>query len=328
MNGKDSQTANAVSGEIAYDHNVSARLFINVFNDWQYDKFQGLDLKYVFGGGFGYHAVKTARSQLDVLGGFDYNHAKFDTPLIQSYGEYFVGDSYSLKLSRATSLVQTSAHFDDISKASAYRANFDIGASTKIASGSPGTFHSAIATCTNRRQAARPMTSCMPRASESHSPDRRERGKTMMDELINEVSAKTGLSPDQARSAITAVLGFLQGEAAGSPRGRSRQPPRRRWIRHGSWRGKPGKRGRIDARRLIRKEKLNHENKENKMNKFLKLIAGTALAAALVLPGSAFGFPANCPKTSRPRRPPRPLHLHPRRPIKTSPTRKQRAWFG
>ncbi len=31
-----------------------------------------------------------------------------------------------------------------------------------------------------------------------------------MDELINEVSAKTGLSPDQARSAITAVLGFLK----------------------------------------------------------------------------------------------------------------------
>ncbi len=133
VNGKDSQTANAVSGGIAYEHNVSARLFINVFNDWQYDKFQGLDLRYVFGGGFGYHAVKTARSQLDVLGGFDYNHAKFDTPLIQSYGEYFVGDSYSLKLSRATSLVQNLRYFDDISKASAYRANFDIGASTKIA---------------------------------------------------------------------------------------------------------------------------------------------------------------------------------------------------
>jgi|HubBroStandDraft_6_1064221.scaffolds.fasta_scaffold3223343_1 hypothetical protein len=32
----------------------------------------------------------------------------------------------------------------------------------------------------------------------------------MMDELINEVSAKTGLSSDQARAAVTSVLAFLK----------------------------------------------------------------------------------------------------------------------
>ncbi len=132
-NGKNSQTANAVAGGISYDHNVSPRLFLNVFNDWQYDKFQSLDLRYVFGGGFGYHAVKTARSQLDLSGGFDYNHAEFSTPLTQGYGEYFVGESYSLKLTNATSIVQNFRYFDDLSKAAAYRANFDVGASTRIA---------------------------------------------------------------------------------------------------------------------------------------------------------------------------------------------------
>jgi hypothetical protein len=32
----------------------------------------------------------------------------------------------------------------------------------------------------------------------------------MIDEIVNEVSAKTGMSPDQARAAVDAVLGFLQ----------------------------------------------------------------------------------------------------------------------
>ena len=33
----------------------------------------------------------------------------------------------------------------------------------------------------------------------------------MIDEIVNEVVAKTGMSPDQARSAVDAVLGFLRG---------------------------------------------------------------------------------------------------------------------
>jgi hypothetical protein len=32
----------------------------------------------------------------------------------------------------------------------------------------------------------------------------------MMDELVNSVAAKTGLSPEQARSAADAVIGFLK----------------------------------------------------------------------------------------------------------------------
>lgn len=32
----------------------------------------------------------------------------------------------------------------------------------------------------------------------------------MMDELVNSVSAKTGLSPEQAKSAAEAVIGFLK----------------------------------------------------------------------------------------------------------------------
>ncbi|MEO7145887.1 MAG: hypothetical protein ABI165_20530 [Bryobacteraceae bacterium] len=34
--------------------------------------------------------------------------------------------------------------------------------------------------------------------------------KTMMDELVNTVTQKTGLSPDQAQSAVDSVLEFLK----------------------------------------------------------------------------------------------------------------------
>jgi hypothetical protein len=53
INGKNADTAQAVRGGIGYDHNVRSRLFVNTFNDYEYDKFQDLDLRFVIGGGFG-----------------------------------------------------------------------------------------------------------------------------------------------------------------------------------------------------------------------------------------------------------------------------------
>lgn len=133
IDGKNSETAEAVRGGWGYNHNVSPRLFFNVSNDWQYDKFQNLDLRLVFGGGFGLHAIKNSRSQLDVLGGFDYNHAKFSNLPLQTYGEVFFGDQYNLKINSTTTLVQNARFFEDLSNSNGYRANFDVSSNTKIA---------------------------------------------------------------------------------------------------------------------------------------------------------------------------------------------------
>src|ERR1017187_4913015 len=72
VNGADAETARAVRGGIAYDHNLHPRLFVNVFNDYEFDKFQNLDLRFVLGGGFGWHAFKSERSRFDLLGGGDF----------------------------------------------------------------------------------------------------------------------------------------------------------------------------------------------------------------------------------------------------------------
>jgi len=130
--GKSSDTAQAVRGGIGYDHNVGGRMFVNVFNDYEYDKFQNLDLRFVLGGGFGFHAVKTERSRLDVLGGADFNRSSFSTPATRKSAELYWGDEYSLKLSSATSLVQSYRMFNDMSDSGSYRVNFDAGLSTKL----------------------------------------------------------------------------------------------------------------------------------------------------------------------------------------------------
>jgi hypothetical protein len=132
VNGKNAETAKAVRGGVAYDHNLNPRLFANAFNDYEYDRFQNLDLRFVLGGGLGFHAVKSEGSKLDLLAGFDYNHSKFATPLTRNDGELFWGDEYSLKVSRTTSLVQSFRMFNSLTNTNTRRVNFDVGAITRI----------------------------------------------------------------------------------------------------------------------------------------------------------------------------------------------------
>jgi hypothetical protein len=132
VNGKSADTAQAVRGGLGYDHNLRSRLFLNAFNDWEYDKFQNLDLRFVIGGGLGFHAVKNDRSVLDLLGGADFNRSSFSTPLTQNSAEAYWGDGYTYKLNAATSLVQSFRMFNDLANTGAYRMNGDIGFSTKL----------------------------------------------------------------------------------------------------------------------------------------------------------------------------------------------------
>ena len=132
VNGQHSDTAQAIHAGWAYDHNVSSRLFVGIFNDYDYDKFQNLNLRLTAGGVFGYHVHKSVRSQLDVLGGLDYNRASYFAPNnTTSFAEVTFGDDYSLKINGNTSLTQSMRFFDSLKDSSAYRANFDLGASTK-----------------------------------------------------------------------------------------------------------------------------------------------------------------------------------------------------
>jgi putative salt-induced outer membrane protein YdiY len=132
VNGVDENTAEAIRGGISYNHNLNSRIFLSVFNDYEYDRFQNLDLRFVIGGGLGYHAVKTDRSRLDLLAGGAYNRSSYSTDLVTKSGEIYWGDEYNLKLSTATTLTQNFRMFNNLSETGAYRMNFDLGLGTKI----------------------------------------------------------------------------------------------------------------------------------------------------------------------------------------------------
>jgi hypothetical protein len=61
VNGQHSDTAQAIHAGWAYNHNVSPKLFVGVFNDYDYDKFQNLSLRFTAGGVFGYRLLTICR---------------------------------------------------------------------------------------------------------------------------------------------------------------------------------------------------------------------------------------------------------------------------
>jgi hypothetical protein len=131
LNGLHADTAQAIHAGWAYNYNITPRVFAGMFND--YDKFQNLNLRFTIGGDVGYHVHKSEKSQLDVLGGLDYNRASYFAPdNTTSFAEIMFGNDFSLKINGNTTLVQSMRFFDSMSDTSAYRVNLDLGANTRI----------------------------------------------------------------------------------------------------------------------------------------------------------------------------------------------------
>ena len=137
VNNLSARTAQAIRGGWGYNRNLSKRLFVNTFNDYEYDRFQNLDLRFVLGGGLGYAAWKSDRGRLDLLGGGAYNREKFDPirpqlPFTRNSAEAYWGDDFRFRLNSRTSLTQGFRMFNNLSNTGNYRVNFDSGATTQV----------------------------------------------------------------------------------------------------------------------------------------------------------------------------------------------------
>jgi putative salt-induced outer membrane protein YdiY len=124
--------AQALRGGWSYNRNLSKRVFLNVFNDYEYDRFQDLDLRFVVGGGLGYKFIDTERTQLDLVGGFAYNREKFSTDVVRHSAEAFWGDDWTYKLTSVSSLEQSFRMFHNLSRTGEYRLNFDLALATTL----------------------------------------------------------------------------------------------------------------------------------------------------------------------------------------------------
>lgn len=124
-------TANAIQSGTRYDHDLNPRIFGFVAADFQTDDLQDLNLRSVLGGGLGFHAIKSARTTMDLLGGANYtreNYSQFN----RNFAALTLGEELTTRLGAATVLTQKLYFYPDLSESGEYRAVFNFGTITKI----------------------------------------------------------------------------------------------------------------------------------------------------------------------------------------------------
>ena len=138
-----STTAHAIRGGVRGDLNVSNKLFVFGFTDFEYDQFQDLDLRNVVGGGMGYHVINTKATTFDVFAGGDYDQDFFGalaatatlpaTPAVtRKMGEVDLGETFNIKVNNRTSITEQFSLFPNVSDTGSYRFQFDMTAATKL----------------------------------------------------------------------------------------------------------------------------------------------------------------------------------------------------
>ncbi|HWR16403.1 MAG TPA: DUF481 domain-containing protein [Terriglobales bacterium] len=124
-------TANNITAGARYDRNITKRLFGFVNTDFQTNELQELDLRSLFGGGLGFHAIKGERTTLDLLGGANYTHETYWT-LSRSIGAMTIGDEFMHKIGAGTTLVQKLFFYPDMSNFGEHHTTFDLSTVTKL----------------------------------------------------------------------------------------------------------------------------------------------------------------------------------------------------
>lgn len=119
-------TAQAMRGGWNYARNISQKWFLQGFNDYEYDRFQDLDLRVVVGGGLGYYFFKNDTGFLSLSGGTAWNREQFATGLLRNSTEVYVAQEYVKKLNRIFSINEKLVVFPNVSDAGNFRVNFDM----------------------------------------------------------------------------------------------------------------------------------------------------------------------------------------------------------
>ncbi|MDQ1386955.1 MAG: hypothetical protein QOF56_409 [Acidobacteriaceae bacterium] len=143
-----STVANLVTGGLRYDHDLNPRLFGFVGADFMSNALQNLDLRGVYGGGLGFHAIKSDNTLLDLLAGLNYTHETYSNgaeitpvtvpPTFTSYGvthrfiALTLGEELMHQAGKTTVIIQKLYFYPDLSNTGEYRATFDLGTVTKI----------------------------------------------------------------------------------------------------------------------------------------------------------------------------------------------------
>ncbi len=143
-----SEVANLIQGGIEYDYNLRPRWFANAQAQFISNALQDLDLRSIYGGGLGVHAINSASTTLDLIGGLNYTHETYSDgspvtpptipPTLTSYGitnrflAATIEDDFMHKLGKSTVITQKLDFYPAITESGQYQEAFLLGTVTKI----------------------------------------------------------------------------------------------------------------------------------------------------------------------------------------------------
>jgi putative salt-induced outer membrane protein YdiY len=140
-----STVANLETGGFRYDRNVNPKLFAFGAADFMANALQYLDLRQVYSGGFGFHAIKSDRTTLNILGGVNYTHEAYSNgapiPNSNAFVSYGVtnrfaaltlGQELTQKLGKSTVVTQNLYLYPDLQQTGEWRGTGNLGTVTKI----------------------------------------------------------------------------------------------------------------------------------------------------------------------------------------------------
>jgi len=141
-------TANALDVGIRGDLNIRSRSFVFALADFQTNELQHLDLRKVFGGGFGYHIFKTPDTTFDIFGGATYDRDSFGSyqltnpapppaftvipAIVKDSGEALFGEEFDKKFTKRTVLAERFSFYPNLTSTGDYRFQLDSNIATQL----------------------------------------------------------------------------------------------------------------------------------------------------------------------------------------------------
>ena len=125
-------TASLVEGGTRYDFNISDKWFAFGQLDLLHDRFQELYLRLTPAGGVGYRAIRTPNTTLDLTAGGALNKEFFTTGLSRTSGEALLGEAYSHKFGKITTLTESLQVFPNLTDIGELRSVFNLGLVTQL----------------------------------------------------------------------------------------------------------------------------------------------------------------------------------------------------
>lgn len=128
------ETSDGVSRTVAntfrfgarYDRNINRDWFGYGFTDLEHNGLQDLNLRWVLGGGLGYHAIRNERTKLDLLAGLDMSREYFEgDDNDRTSLEAQLGQTLDHQFTPRVSLKEQLFFFPNLSNGGEYRVNFD-----------------------------------------------------------------------------------------------------------------------------------------------------------------------------------------------------------